>query len=86
MSTTMYFLLLRDWGASRLGAYAFISSVIAVVIACTVFGEKLDWGEAIGMAVVLVAAGFALQATAGRMSVSAPCLVASIASSPGATP
>ena len=31
MSTTMYFLLVRDWGASRPGTYAFISPVIAVV-------------------------------------------------------
>ena len=41
MSTTMYFLLVRDWGASRPGTYAFISPVIAVVIGCT-----LVWREA----------------------------------------
>src|SRR6185312_10056715 len=44
LSTTMYFLLVRDWGASRPGTYAFVSPVIAVVFGCTLFGEKLDWG------------------------------------------
>ncbi len=61
MSTTMYFLLVRDWGASRPGTYAFISPVIAVVIGCAWFGEKLDWGEAVGMVLMLVAAGLALR-------------------------
>ena len=41
LSTTMYFLLVRDWGASRPGTFAFISPVIAVVIGCSFFGEKL---------------------------------------------
>ena len=61
MSTTMYFLLVRDWGASRPGTYAFISPVIAVVIGCGFFGEKLDWGDAVGMTLMLGAAGLALR-------------------------
>jgi drug/metabolite transporter (DMT)-like permease len=61
MSTTMYFLLVRDWGASRPGTYAFISPVIAVTIGCTFFGEKLDWGDASGMTLMLGAAGLALR-------------------------
>lgn len=61
LSTTMYFLLVRDWGASRPGTYAFISPIIAVVIGCTYFGEKLDWGDALGMTLMLVAAGLALR-------------------------
>ncbi|WP_216856274.1 DMT family transporter [Acidisphaera sp. S103] len=61
MSTTMYFLLVRDWGASRPGTYAFISPVIAVVIGCSFFGENLDWGDAIGMILMLGAAGLALR-------------------------
>jgi drug/metabolite transporter (DMT)-like permease len=61
MSTTMYFLLVRDWGASRPGTYAFISPVIAVVTGCTFFGEKLDWGDAFGMTLMLGAAGLALR-------------------------
>jgi drug/metabolite transporter (DMT)-like permease len=61
MSTTMYFLLVRDWGASRPGTYAFISPVIAVVIGCSFFNENLDWGEALGMTLMLGAAGLALR-------------------------
>ncbi|MGE0420459.1 MAG: hypothetical protein AB7O80_26940 [Acetobacteraceae bacterium] len=52
---------MRDWGASRPGTYAFISPVIAVAIGTTVFEEKLDWGKAAGMALMLLGAGFALR-------------------------
>ncbi len=61
LSTTMYFLLVRDWGASRPGTYAFVSPVIAVVIGSTFFGEKLDWGDAVGMTMMLGAAFLALR-------------------------
>ena len=61
MATTMYFLLVRDWGASRTGTYAFVSPVIAVVIGCSMFGEKLDWGDGLGMAIMLIAAALALR-------------------------
>jgi len=72
MSTTMYFLLVRDWGASRPGTYAFISPVIAVVIGCAFFGEKLDWGEAVGMMLMLCAAALALRPAAVRQVPPAP--------------
>lgn len=62
MSTTMYFLLVRDWGPSRPGTYAFVSPVIAVVIGCAFFHEKLDWGDAFGMTMMLGAAALALRA------------------------
>jgi drug/metabolite transporter (DMT)-like permease len=78
MSTTMYFLLVRDWGASRPGTYAFISPVIAVAIGCSFFGENLDWGSAIGMALMLGAAGLALRPAR-------PAAVAAISSPPGLT-
>src|SRR3954452_20515193 len=52
LSTTMYFLLVRDWGASRPGTYAFIAPVIAVIIGSAVFGEKLEWENAVGMALM----------------------------------
>jgi drug/metabolite transporter (DMT)-like permease len=67
LSTTMYFLLVRDWGASKPGTYAFISPVIAVIIGCSLFGEKLDWGDAAGMTLMLVAAGLALRPAAARI-------------------
>jgi len=65
LSTTMYFLLVRDWGASKPGTYAFISPVIAVVIGASLFGEHVGSGDAIGMGLMLGAAGLAL----GRRSV-----------------
>jgi drug/metabolite transporter (DMT)-like permease len=69
LSTTMYFLLVRDWGPSRPGTYAFISPVIAVAIGCLMFGEKLDWGDAAGMGLMLCAAFIALRpAQAARPS------------------
>jgi drug/metabolite transporter (DMT)-like permease len=71
MSTTMYFLLVRDWGASRTGTYAFISPVIAVVLGCTFFGEKLDWGDGVGMTLMLAAAGLALRPVRAVTPVSA---------------
>lgn len=61
IATTMYFLLVRDWGASRTGTYAFISPVIAVIVGCTWFEEKLDWGDLAGMVLMLSAAGLALR-------------------------
>jgi drug/metabolite transporter (DMT)-like permease len=61
MSTTMYFLLVRDWGPSRPGTYAFISPVIAVFIGCLFFGESLGWGDAVGMALMLGAAALAMR-------------------------
>jgi drug/metabolite transporter (DMT)-like permease len=69
MSTTMYFLLVRDWGPSRPGTYAFISPVIAVVIGCRLFDEKLDWGDAVGMALMLGAAFLALRPAPVRQPV-----------------
>jgi drug/metabolite transporter (DMT)-like permease len=61
ISTTMYFLLVRDWGASKTGTYAFISPVIAVIVGCTWFEEKLDWGDVAGMGLMLGGAGLALR-------------------------
>jgi drug/metabolite transporter (DMT)-like permease len=64
LSTTMYFLLVRDWGASRPGTFAFISPVIAVIIGSSFFGEELDWGEAVGMTLMLSGAFLALRPAA----------------------
>ena len=61
LSTTMYFLLVRDWGASRPGMYAFISPVIAVTIGAVFFSEKLEPGDALGMILMLAAAALALR-------------------------
>jgi drug/metabolite transporter (DMT)-like permease len=61
MSTVIYFLLVRDWGASRTGTYAFVSPVIAVVAGTTLFGEKLDVADVVGMLLMLMAAAIVLR-------------------------
>jgi drug/metabolite transporter (DMT)-like permease len=61
LSTVMYFLLVRDWGASRVGTYAFVSPVIAVVLGATLFGEHVQIADIVGMALMLSAAGIVLR-------------------------
>jgi drug/metabolite transporter (DMT)-like permease len=61
LSTVIYFLLVRDWGASRTGTYAFVSPVIAVVLGTTLFGERLDIGDVVGMLLMLAAAAIVLR-------------------------
>lgn len=61
LSTVIYFLLVRDWGASRTGTYAFVSPVIAVVLGTTLFGEKLDIDDVVGMVLMLTAAAIVLR-------------------------
>ncbi|HVY18146.1 MAG TPA: EamA family transporter [Rhodopila sp.] len=63
LSTTMYFMLVRDWGPSRPGTYAFVSPVIAVIVGCLWFEEKLHWGNALGMTLMLGAAFVVLRTT-----------------------
>jgi drug/metabolite transporter (DMT)-like permease len=60
-ATVIYFLLVRDWGASRTGTYAFISPVIAVVVGLAFFGERVDASDVAGMAIMLAAAGIVLR-------------------------
>ncbi len=60
-ATTIYFILVRDWGASRTGTYAFISPVISVAAGMAVLGEQVDLIEAGGMALMLVAAAMVLR-------------------------
>jgi drug/metabolite transporter (DMT)-like permease len=63
LSTLMYFLLVRDWGASRVGTYAFISPVIAVILGATLFGEHVALADVLGMTLMLAAAGIVLRRT-----------------------
>ncbi len=65
LSTVMYFLLVRDWGASRVGTYAFISPVIAVVVGAALFGEHVEIADVVGMGLMLAAAGIVLRRTPG---------------------
>jgi len=59
-ATIIYFRLLRDWGAGRVGTYAFISPVVAVLLGILVAGEHVGLVDALGMALMLGAAGLAL--------------------------
>jgi drug/metabolite transporter (DMT)-like permease len=60
-ATTIYFLLVRDWGVSGAGMYAFISPVIAVFAGMAMFGETVTPAGAAGMALMLLAAGVLLR-------------------------
>jgi drug/metabolite transporter (DMT)-like permease len=60
-ATVIYFVLVRDWGASRTGSYAFISPVIAVLLGFVLLGERLEPAEMLGMALMLAAAGLVLR-------------------------
>lgn len=60
-ATVIYLFLVRDWGASRTGTYAFISPVIAIIAGMVVLGERLDAIEVAGMVLMLAGAGIALQ-------------------------
>lgn len=61
LSTLIYFFLVRDWGASRVGTYAFISPVIAVVVGALLFGEHVELADVLGMGLMLGAAGLVLR-------------------------
>lgn len=57
---TIYLRLLRDWGPSRVGLYAFVSPIIAVAVGVMVFGEPFGPFELLGSLVMLTAAALAL--------------------------
>jgi drug/metabolite transporter (DMT)-like permease len=59
--TIIYFLLVRDWGASKTGTYAFVSPVIAVGLGAAVYGERVTMTDGLGIALMLGAAGIALK-------------------------
>jgi drug/metabolite transporter (DMT)-like permease len=57
---TIYLRLLRDWGAARVGMYAFVTPVVAVIAGVLFFGERFGLLELAGMAVLLIATSLAL--------------------------
>jgi drug/metabolite transporter (DMT)-like permease len=63
---TLYLVLVRDWGPSRAGSYAFISPAIAVVLGIVVLGEQMRATDALGMAVMLAAAWLAVRGSGAR--------------------
>ena len=60
-ATMIYWLLVRDWGASRTGTYAFVSPVVGVLAAMVMFGEHVGLADIAGMALMLGAAGLVLR-------------------------
>ena len=59
--TIIYFVLVRDWGASRTGTYAFITPVISVLLGVLALGERVTLFDAAGMLLMLAAAGLVLR-------------------------
>lgn len=58
---TLFMQLLRDIGASRAGAYAFVSPVIAVLLGMLTLGEKIGIIEVAGMTIMLCGAYLAIR-------------------------
>jgi drug/metabolite transporter (DMT)-like permease len=56
----IYLRLIRDWGPTRAGMYAFVSPVIATALGAVVLGERLGPIEIAGALVMLAAAGLVL--------------------------
>jgi drug/metabolite transporter (DMT)-like permease len=62
LAYTFYMVLVRDWGASRAGTYAFVSPVIAVLLGVLLLDEIVRTSDVVGMAVMLAASWLALRA------------------------
>ena len=52
--------LVRDWGATQAGLYAFVSPAIAVAVGVFISGERVRATELLGMLIMLAATWFAL--------------------------
>jgi drug/metabolite transporter (DMT)-like permease len=60
LAYTIYLRLIRDWGMSRAGLYAFVSPVVALIIGGIAFGESIGVVEIAGTVLLLGAAGLSL--------------------------
>jgi drug/metabolite transporter (DMT)-like permease len=77
---TIYLVLLRDWGPSKTGLYAFVSPVVAVLVGIVVYGEPFGRYEVVGSGIMLASAALAMQKrpTAAK-EISPPATRASLA-------
>lgn len=57
---TIYLRLIRDWGPTRAGMYAFVTPIIATLLGAVVLDERLGPLEIGGAVVLLAAAGMVL--------------------------
>jgi drug/metabolite transporter (DMT)-like permease len=60
-ASTIFLVLVRDWGATKSGSYAFVSPIIAVLLGLAISGEALHPFDAVGMALMLGGAWVALR-------------------------
>ena len=58
---TAFLTLVREWGASRAGSYAFVSPIIAVLLGVVAFSEAVTATDVLGMVVMLVGAWLTLR-------------------------
>jgi drug/metabolite transporter (DMT)-like permease len=70
LAYTTFLRLVREWGASRAGSYAFVSPVIAVLLGVLVFNETVTSMDVLGMAVMLAGAWLALRPVEQDLAVS----------------
>ena len=56
----IYLRLMRDWGPTRAGMYAFVTPIVATGLGALVLGERLGALEIVGALVLLAAAGLVL--------------------------
>jgi drug/metabolite transporter (DMT)-like permease len=58
---TIYLALIRDWGPTRAGLYAFVSPIVAVSVGVFLYAEPFGGFELSGSAIMLMAAGLAVR-------------------------
>jgi drug/metabolite transporter (DMT)-like permease len=58
---TIYLRLMRNWGASRAGLYAFVSPVVALLLGWLVYAEPLGFDQAAAALLLLGAAVIAVR-------------------------
>ena len=61
LASMLFLILVRDWGSSKAGTYAFIVPIMAVIEGSLVNGEQPSIVEAVGMTLMLTAAWVALR-------------------------
>lgn len=60
-ASTIFLVLVRDWGATKAGSFAFVSPIIAVLLGLFISGEALHPIDAVGMVLMLGGAWVALR-------------------------
>jgi drug/metabolite transporter (DMT)-like permease len=73
---TLFLYLLRVWGPTRAGLFAFVSPVVALVTGALALGERIDPLQALGATVLLGAAAFTVGRDALRGGVKSGASVA----------